>query len=91
MPDTYIKGLIDYAVSRGLAEEADLIWYGWTPGSPVNESFIEEFNKTWTRLTIPSPPPTCRCTSCWKSCATALWKKGSLRIPSPTGICSTPP
>ena len=26
MPDTYIKGLIDYAVSRGLAEEADRVY-----------------------------------------------------------------
>ena len=26
MPDTYIKGLIDYAVSRGLADEADRVY-----------------------------------------------------------------
>jgi len=38
---------------------ADLVWWGWTPGSPVNESFIEAFNEeypdinvTWKQVSI---------------------------------------
>ena len=27
-------------LSAALAEEAELVWWGWTPGSPVNETFI---------------------------------------------------
>ncbi len=40
-------------------EAADLVWWGWTPGSPVNEEYIAEFNKeypdinvTWKQVTI---------------------------------------
>lgn len=40
-------------------EGADLVWWGWTPGSPVNEEYIAEFNKeypdinvTWKQITI---------------------------------------
>lgn len=38
---------------------ADLVWWGWTPGSPLNESYIAEFNKsfpdtkiTWKQTTV---------------------------------------
>lgn len=38
---------------------SELVWWGWTPGSPVNEQYIEEFNKkfpdikiTWKQVTI---------------------------------------
>ena len=41
------------------AEEAEIVWWGWTPGSPVNEQYIAEFNKqypdikvTWKQTTI---------------------------------------
>lgn len=32
---------------------ADLVWWGWTPGSPLNEQYIAEFNKTFpdTKIT----------------------------------------
>lgn len=35
-----------------LAEEGDLVWWGWTPGSPVNESFIEAFNETYPDIKV---------------------------------------
>lgn len=38
---------------------ADLVWWGWTPGSPLNEQYIAEFNKsfpdtkiTWKQTTV---------------------------------------
>ena len=41
------------------AEDAEIVWWGWTPGSPVNEQYIAEFNKqypdikvTWKQTTI---------------------------------------
>ena len=33
-------------------ESADLVWWGWTPGSPVNEEFIAEFNKEYPDINI---------------------------------------
>ena len=40
-------------------ESAELVWWGWTPGSPLNEQYIEEFNKsfpgtkiTWKQTTV---------------------------------------
>ncbi|MGX8704978.1 MAG: ABC transporter substrate-binding protein [bacterium] len=51
--------LLAAMIPAALAEEANLIWYGWTPGSPVNESFIEAFNQTcpdihvtWKQISI---------------------------------------
>ena len=39
--------------------KADLVWWGWTPGSPLNEQYIAEFNKsfpdtkiTWKQTTV---------------------------------------
>ena len=32
-------------VTSAFADPVELVWWGWTPGSPVNESFIEEFNE----------------------------------------------
>ena len=48
------------SVASALADDpVELVWWGWTPGSPVNESFIEEFNKqypdihvTWKQVAI---------------------------------------
>ena len=48
------------SAASALAEgSAELVWWGWTPGSPVNESFIEAFNKlypdikvTWKQVSI---------------------------------------
>lgn len=31
---------------------ADLVWWGWTPGSPINESFIEAFNEQYPDINI---------------------------------------
>lgn len=31
---------------------ADLIWWGWTPGSPLNEQYIAEFNKSYPNTKI---------------------------------------
>ena len=40
-------------VPAALAEDAaELVWWGWTPGSPVNESFIEAFNKTYPDIKV---------------------------------------
>lgn len=39
-------------VTSAFADEAELVWWGWTPGSPVNESFIEEFNKTYPDIKV---------------------------------------
>ncbi|MBR6160097.1 MAG: extracellular solute-binding protein, partial [Lachnospiraceae bacterium] len=43
----------------GTAGPADLVWWGWTPGSPLNEQYIAEFNKsfpntkiTWKQTTV---------------------------------------
>ena len=33
-------------------DPVELVWWGWTPGSPVNESFIEEFNKTYPDIHV---------------------------------------
>ena len=37
----------------------EVVWWGWTPGSPANEEYIKEFNKeypdikvTWKQTTI---------------------------------------
>ena len=34
------------------AAASDLVWWGWTPGSPVNESFIEAFNEEYPDINI---------------------------------------
>ena len=31
---------------------ADLVWWGWTPGSPLNEQYIAEFNKSFPNVKI---------------------------------------
>ena len=31
---------------------SDLVWWGWTPGSPVNESFIAAFNEEYPDINI---------------------------------------
>ncbi len=43
----------------GTATSGEIVWWGWTPGSPVNESYIAEFNKlypdikvTWKQTTV---------------------------------------
>ena len=40
------------AASAVADEAAELVWWGWTPGSPVNESFIEAFNKTYPDIKV---------------------------------------
>ena len=40
-------------VASAFADDpVELVWWGWTPGSPVNESFIEEFNKTYPDIHV---------------------------------------
>ena len=39
-------------VASAFADPVELVWWGWTPGSPVNESFIEEFNKTYPDIHV---------------------------------------
>ena len=43
----------------GNAASGEVVWWGWTPGSPTNEGYIAEFNKlypdikvTWKQTTI---------------------------------------
>src|SRR5574344_1399073 len=43
----------------GNATSGEVVWWGWTPGSPTNEGYIAEFNKlypdikvTWKQTTI---------------------------------------
>lgn len=43
----------------GNATSGEVVWWGWTPGSPTNEAYIAEFNKlypdikvTWKQTTI---------------------------------------
>ena len=31
---------------------ADLVWWGWTPGSPLNEQYIAKFNETYPDVRI---------------------------------------
>ncbi len=31
---------------------ADLVWWGWTPGSPLNEQYIAKFNETYPDVKI---------------------------------------
>ncbi len=45
--------------SSGEAISGEIVWWGWTPGSPTNEEYIAEFNKiypnvkvTWKQTTI---------------------------------------
>ena len=47
------------AVTAAADDSAELVWWGWTPGSPTNEGYIEEFNKiypdihvTWKQVPI---------------------------------------
>lgn len=44
--------LLAAMLPAALAEEAELVWWGWTPGSPVNESFIEAFNQTYPDIKV---------------------------------------
>ena len=34
------------------AEDAEIVWWGWTPGSPVNEQYIAEFNKQYPDIKV---------------------------------------
>ncbi len=45
--------------SDGAGGGSELVWWGWTPGSPLNEQYIAEFNKefpntkiTWKQTTV---------------------------------------
>ncbi len=42
--------------STGTTGEAvvsgEIVWWGWTPGSPVNESYIAEFNKEYPDIKV---------------------------------------
>lgn len=47
------------AVDSSTADSGEVVWWGWTPGSPTNEEYIAEFNKdypnikvTWKQTTI---------------------------------------
>lgn len=47
------------AEATGSPTSGDIVWWGWTPGSPTNERYIAEFNKaypdinvTWKQTTI---------------------------------------
>lgn len=49
----------DGAGAAASSGSAELVWWGWTPGSPLNEQYIEEFNKsfpdtkiTWKQTTV---------------------------------------
>lgn len=44
--------LILATVVSAFADEDELVWWGWPPGSSVNESFIEEFNKTYPDIKV---------------------------------------
>lgn len=35
-----------------VAHAENLVWWGWTPGSPLNENYIAEFNKTYPEIGI---------------------------------------
>ena len=49
----FLSVLMLMSVASAFADEAaELVWWGWTPGSPVNESFIEEFNKTYPDIKV---------------------------------------
>ncbi len=56
----FLSVLLLASVASAFADDpVELVWWGWTPGSPVNESFIEEFNKqypdihvTWKQIAI---------------------------------------
>lgn len=34
------------------AEASELVWWGWTPGSPLNEQYIAKFNETYPDVKI---------------------------------------
>ena len=47
------------ALSVAADDAADIVWWGWTPGSPVNEEYIANFNElypdihvTWKQIQI---------------------------------------
>ena len=49
----FLSVLMLMSVASAFADEAaELVWWGWTPGSPVNESFIEAFNKTYPDIKV---------------------------------------
>ena len=40
------------ASSTATAESGEVVWWGWTPGSPANEEYIAEFNKEYPDIKV---------------------------------------
>ena len=34
------------------SDASDLVWWGWTPGSPLNEQYIAKFNESYPDISI---------------------------------------
>ena len=39
-------------VTASAEESADLVWWGWTPGSPTNEEYIAAFNELYPDINV---------------------------------------
>lgn len=40
------------AADTSTATSGNVVWWGWTPGSPVNEQYIKEFNKKYPNIHV---------------------------------------
>ncbi len=58
-PDTATTETAATTSGTGTDISGEIVWWGWTPGSPTNETYIAEFNKlypnikvTWKQTTV---------------------------------------
>jgi ABC-type glycerol-3-phosphate transport system substrate-binding protein len=50
--DAGAAGADNAAVDTTSATSGEIVWWGWTPGSPTNEEYIKEFNKEYPDIKV---------------------------------------
>lgn len=41
-----------FCITGVAAEDADVVWWGWAPGSPINDSYIQAFNQDYPDISV---------------------------------------